>query len=150
MHEILLRNSISSEEELSFRSTCEHFLIKLIKELQQRLPKNLKILKQIRVLSTDECLRVRKESLVPLLDTFCVDPITSNKIKEQWANLLIVKSKESVSTKNFWCKVSEYKDPAGDNPYHKRNLKIAFLNTLKKELGVLRYSLYIRENQHID
>lgn len=104
-------NMLKSDDENSFREQCAHFLKKLVKELQQRMPKNLNILKQIKMLSVQNCLKINnKSSLLSLLKDFNFDAEKIDKIDTQWKNLMLNKwDNVEGTTESFWCEVINYK-----------------------------------------
>lgn len=108
---------VTDEDIHIFRKNCKSFIIKLIQELQQRVPKNLKILKQISMLSVDTCLSQNKSSLLPVLEEMKVDPDSKEKILSQWSNLCFIKWKNIKETVAFWCEVYSHKDASGENPF---------------------------------
>lgn len=117
LNELELNLEVNKEDIDVFRQNCKHFIIKLVKELQQRVPKNLNILKQIRMLSVSECLSQNKSSLQlqPVLNAMNVEAILADKISSQWDNLNFVRWNNIEETVPFWCEVSSYKDASGEN-----------------------------------
>lgn len=65
----LLESNITPDQEKNLRNRCSEFLIELIRQLRQRLPDNMKVLKTMSVLSVSQTLRVVKDSVCSLLES---------------------------------------------------------------------------------
>lgn len=89
----------------------------LLKQLQQRLPKNVAILEKVSMMSVRNALKLVKEPLTPLLELLKIDINKIDKINHQWQNLTNIKWIEQTNTTQFWKEVSEYTDASGLNPY---------------------------------
>lgn len=75
--------SFTDSEKLICRNRCIDFTVKLIKQLQQRLPDNVKILKDMNVMSV---LKSNKElvQVIKLAEHFLQNAETIDKIVSQW------------------------------------------------------------------
>jgi len=60
--------NFKDEDEKTLRQRCIHFTIELLKQLQQRLPKNIVILENISMFSVNNSLKTLKDNLNPLLE----------------------------------------------------------------------------------
>lgn len=108
---------INAESEKVFRGRCEDFLFCLAEELQRRLPSNVKILQKISLLAPEQCLRVIKESIIPLAQEFKLSETEVTKIDFQWSKLTTVQWKNVGNTTDFWQEVASYKDASFQNPF---------------------------------
>lgn len=115
----ILQDSKSSEESKKLlKERLVSFLQILLKQLQQRLPKNIAIMEKVSMISIKNCLRVIKEPLTPFLELLKLDVQIIDKINFQWQNLTHVKWIEKANTIKFWQEVAEYSDASGLNPYN--------------------------------
>lgn len=108
----------SDLDKNNLRKRCVNFTIKLIKELQERLPKNVHILKKKYILSVTETLKTNKGlEIIELAESFgiCGDDI--DKIVGQWRNIPLETWIFTKDTTKFWTEVKEYKDAGGNNPF---------------------------------
>ncbi|XP_068210356.1 E3 SUMO-protein ligase KIAA1586-like [Palaemon carinicauda] len=112
-----LPKHLPEDREKNLRERCSKFLIILIKELRNRLPDNVQVLKTMSLLSVENTLRVVKNSIVPLLESLSINPESITKIEFQWSNITLVKWCETKDTVKFWAEVKGYKDAANINPY---------------------------------
>lgn len=87
----LKANKVSRDEVEGVRKECVKLICQLVKSLRRRIPSNIKILRQVSLISVDRalCRRV-KPSLVPVLEElhYAVSSITT--IEMQWKNLSLV------------------------------------------------------------
>lgn len=109
--------SLKTEEEQILRQRCIHFLIELLKQFQQRLPKNIEILEKMSILSVSNTLKVDKDNLIPLLELMKVDDVVIDKINNQWINITSINWQETNKTNTFWHEVSVFKNASGDYPF---------------------------------
>lgn len=86
----------------------------MIYSLRKRLPENIKILRQINLVSVDRTLRVIKPNLAPILH---FPPSAITKIEMQWKNITLVPWNQKEHTSEFWAEVLNYKDAGGNNPF---------------------------------
>lgn len=93
------------------------FILKLINEIKNRTPANLKILKQISVFSVQNSLKIHKEPISGLFNTFGINFELASKIETQWDNLLFNKWQNVNDTVAFWCEVYNFTDACNDYPY---------------------------------
>lgn len=112
----ILQDSKSSEKSKKLlKERLVSFLQILLKQLQQRLPKNIAIMEKVSMISIKNCLRVIKEPLTPFLELFKLDIQIIDKINFQWQNLTHVKWIEKANTIK---EVAEYSDASGLNLYN--------------------------------
>lgn len=124
-----LPKHLHEDREKTLRERCSQFLVFLIKELRNRLPDNVQILKTMSLFSVENTLRVVKNSIVPLLEFFNISAENITKIEFQWSNITLVKWNETKNTVKFWAEVNEYKDAANINPYKElANIAITMLS----------------------
>lgn len=117
LSEIRNNRPITEQEEQTVRGRCIKFVCSLIKQLQQRLPDNIEILRKLSLLAVSKALFVVKEPLIPLLEISKLHSDTITKIELQWQKLTIVKWNNVNNSVNFWCEVSNYCDASGENPF---------------------------------
>ncbi|RUM28816.1 MAG: hypothetical protein DSY42_07725 [Aquifex sp.] len=94
-----LPKHVSANLEGNLRERCSKFLITLIKELRQRLPDNVRVLRTMSLFSVGNTLRVVKDSIAPLLELLNVSAEDITKIELQWSNITLVKWRETKDTK---------------------------------------------------
>ncbi|KAE9528598.1 hypothetical protein AGLY_012173 [Aphis glycines] len=114
---ILEKSNSSEDEKKQLKERLVHFLQILLKQLQQRLPKNVVILEKVSMMSVKNTLKLIKKPLTPLLNLLKFDINKIDKINHQWQNLTNIKWIEQTNTTQFWKEVSEYTDASGLNPY---------------------------------
>lgn len=105
------------KDERPLRERCINFLMALVKEISQRLPDNVNILKQVSLFSVENTLRVVKPDLISILENFNYDPPLIDSIQNQWKNITLKKWENTSDTIKFWAEVNEYKDSNRENPY---------------------------------
>lgn len=115
--QILNTSKSNDEKKRQLKERCLRFLQVLLKQLQQRLPKNIDILETISSLSVQNTLKVIKDPLTGLAQLLKIDVRTIDKINVQWANILSVKWMEKSNTIKFWNEVLSYTDASGLNPF---------------------------------
>lgn len=110
---------IPGKEKQVLTKRCIEFPVKLIKELQGGLPHNIKILKNINVLSASQALNSNKDLrlLVNLVEEFGINADEIDKIINQWRNIHIQKWIHTNDTVKFWLEVNHYKDAGMNNPF---------------------------------
>ena len=113
-----LPKHVSENLEGNLRERCSNFLLTLIKELRQKLPDNVRVLRTMSLFSVGNTLRVVKDSIAPLLELLNVSAEDITKIELQWSNITLVKWCETKDNVKFWAEVSGYKDASNQNPYH--------------------------------
>lgn len=100
------------------KSNCISFTIKLIKEIQKRVPSNYIALEKMQLLSVQNALRaVKDRSITDLAKSLGFLDEDIEKILKQWTNINFVQWKELHDSVKFWGEVSKYKDAAGVNTY---------------------------------
>lgn len=107
----------AQEMKINIKQRCVRFLIELISQFQIRLPENAKNLRNMRLISLDNCLNQRKESIVPLLQQFKYNDMEITRIEKQWMDLVLLPWSEKNNVQHFWGEVYHYRDLAGNNPF---------------------------------
>jgi len=74
-------------------------------------------LENISIFSVNNCLKILKDKLIPLLELMDIKEDIINKINNQWANITSIQWLEKNNTHKFWYEVSLYRDASGDNPF---------------------------------
>jgi len=98
--EDLIRNSDKKDQEV-LKDRCFQFLKILLKQFQQRLPKNINNFEKVSMVSIKNALQVFKESLSPLMEIFKYDVKDMDKVNHQWNNLAYIKWIEHINTIKF-------------------------------------------------
>lgn len=123
-----LRFKIDNFDEVGLRTRCVNFLMKLIHELRNRMPKNIKILKKITMFAVENALKQIKEPLIPLLKEFKYSLGEITKIENQWRNLTTVQWSNLHTTSDFWIEVKGFTDSCKENPFQElADLALSFL-----------------------
>ncbi|KAL5237456.1 hypothetical protein ACI65C_004866 [Semiaphis heraclei] len=136
--EVLIKNTNKIDQEV-LKDRCLQFLKVLLKQFQQRLPKNIHILEKVSLVSVKNALKVVKEPLTPLMEIFKYDVKDMDKVNHQWNNLTNIKWIEHVNTTKFWKEVNDYVDASGNNPFKdlcqliRINLNSGVIPTLRSE-----------------
>lgn len=103
------------------RDRCIDFTMKLLTQLQNRLPSNLVLLEKMKLLHPSEATknRLHKLPILDLIKEFVFDDKIISSIESQWYNLnnadgewVNVKTSEE-----FWTEVASYRDACDANPY---------------------------------
>lgn len=108
---------LSEEDKMCIRGRCINFVVELIKQLRQRLPENLSVLKSMSRLSVGECLNQIKPEILELAKEFNDDAAVLTRIDFQWRKLHSVTWTETSDTSRLWAEISNYRDATGDNPF---------------------------------
>lgn len=112
------KSELSAECINAVRKRCIDFNIKLVKEIQQRLPSNFTILNKMSHFSVENTLRqVKDNSITELASEMGVDAETIDKILQQWQTINFVKWQNTKNVISFWAEVFEYKNAAGINSF---------------------------------
>lgn len=115
--EDLIKNTNKKDQDV-LKDRCLQFLKVLLKQFQQRLPKNIHILEKVSMISVKNALQVVKEPLTPLMELFKYEVKNIDKVNHQWNNLTNIKWIEHISTSKFWKEVDDYVDASGNNPFN--------------------------------
>lgn len=115
--QILQSSKYSEDSKQQLKQRCLKFLQVLLKQLQQRIPKNIDVLEKFNLISIKNALQCIKEPLTPLAELLKLDSSTIDKINVQWANIVNVKWIEKSNTVKFWGEVFNYTDANGLNPF---------------------------------
>lgn len=75
--------AISLEDDLKIRNICIHFLKELLSELKCRLPKNVKILKNVSTFAIENSLKQIKEPITHILEEFKLSSEETDVIQNQ-------------------------------------------------------------------
>ncbi|CAH1109742.1 unnamed protein product [Psylliodes chrysocephalus] len=110
-------NGIGIEDKAVLKDRCTAFLIKLAKEMRNRLPDNLKTLEKMNFLSVFNVLKSNKLPITELALKFTNNDFNINNIEMQWANIHTIEWQEKNNTEKFWIEVSMYRDASGENPF---------------------------------
>lgn len=116
-HKIEKMKAAGFREHQILRNRCIDFLIKLIKEITNRLPDNVNLLKQMSIFSVENTLKVIKPSLFNLLEHFKYPPEIIGNIETQWRKITLIEWQYVDSTIAFWTEIISYKDSNGENPF---------------------------------
>ena len=109
--------AVAELQEKTIRERCTQFVCLLIKQLQQRLPENIEVLRKVSLLSVSKSLGVVKESLILLLEISHLNRDMIAKIEFQWQKLTIVKWHNVTDSVSFWSEVFNNRDASGTNPF---------------------------------
>ena len=60
------RGVMNVDTEMRIRKICVKFIVRLVSEVQCRLPKNVEVLRKIPSIAPENCLRRIKNSIIPL------------------------------------------------------------------------------------
>lgn len=121
-----------NEEEI-IRNRCIQFIVHLVHVLKNRLPENLRLMKNIKRISVDCALSHNKESIADLMLHFNKNQEDVAKVDEQWRQIHLLSWKNTKNTNKFWYEVLDFKDIAGENRFKD-------LATFAKSLLVLPHS----------
>lgn len=115
----LSKSSLEEPEKKALKQRCIDFTLKLISQLQQRLPNNFKNLETMTILSVKETLKKDKSVLpiVKLAEVFGVQPEEIDKILTQYRHIGNQNWENKEDSVKFWCEVLVHKDAAGNKPY---------------------------------
>ena len=101
------------------RDRCFQFTVALIKQLRQRLPDNIEVLRKIALLRPSNALNPIKESLIPLLEGMGVAEDDIDDIARQWTNLPFIRWEQTSDPVALWSEVKGYRDAGGSYPFFK-------------------------------
>ena len=111
-------DTLTNIEENEIRIKCSNFLLSLLKQLKQRLPENIKILKDMSYFSVNYMLQPVKDSAICNVMKFLgINEDTVPKADYQLLKINLVDWINKTNTKKFWSKVGDYKDASGSNPF---------------------------------
>lgn len=110
--------TLRNDEKKTIKKRCVDFIIKLIHELQQRLPENMKVLKNSMCMSVSVILKENRiiQNLINLVEGLGEAEKMDNIIQE-WTTIKLQKWENTTDTELFWAEVGESKDAAGGCPY---------------------------------
>lgn len=113
------QNKLDSANENMFRQKCKEFLIELAKQLLQRLPDNINLLKQISKLAVSNVLKANKEPIIPLLEERVMNlcPAEIEKIDNQYKKIHLLQWEKINDTVEFWSEVDSFRDASRLNPF---------------------------------
>lgn len=98
------------KDEDSLRKRCITFLIILIKEISNRVPDNVQILKKMSNFSVQKCLRHNKIDIIDLLKFINKSDVEISVIENQWKKIHLIEWSNINDTHKFWLEVLDYKD----------------------------------------
>lgn len=105
---VMLEKGFKDEEDL--RKRCITFLITLIKEIRNRIPENIQILKKMSMFSVQNCLRHNKPDITDLLKFFNKSNEEIAIIENQWKKIHLLEWQCIDNTQRFWSEVLNYKN----------------------------------------
>ena len=109
---------LTLEAETAFRTRCIDFVIRLVSELQQRLPDSVERLALISALCPVNAPRAVNGSIIPLAEVMGRSAECIAKIDVQWKKLNCIQWENiTASTLEFWVEVRKYRDALGRNPF---------------------------------
>ncbi|TGZ50748.1 Zinc finger protein [Temnothorax longispinosus] len=109
---------INACDEQGIRERCKSFLLNLFKQLKQRLPENVAILKKISLLSVDNVLKAVKEPIQSLVE-YMNGSKDIDAIELQLSKINLIDWTNKTDTIKFWDEVNKYRDASGNNPFAK-------------------------------
>lgn len=115
----LQESNLPNDIKNGIKERCVNFVIKLISQLQQRLPENLKCLKNSSCLSVTKILKPTRslQEIVHLCESFGYAPEEIDKIVEQWRTIILQEWVHKGDTVKFWSEVKDSKDASSTSPY---------------------------------
>lgn len=124
-NDLLAKKTVSVNKVKEVKQRCLNFLVRLVKELVDRLPLNVSVVEKIEVLSPNRCLSISNR---PNIDDFpwqLGEPnIDKESIVNQFRTLSTMRIEEIIGTAspndivNFWVQVLKMQNAAG-NPMFK-------------------------------
>ena len=110
---------LSQIEESNMRHRCQSFLICLFKQLKQRLPENLTVLKNVSLFSVSNVLQPVKdlEKYCEVMEYLAIPKSIIGRAVSQLQSIYTVKWKYTAETEKFWAEVEDFKDASGHNPF---------------------------------
>lgn len=112
--------NMTEDNVRAIKKRCIDFTVKLINELQNRLPPNIEILTKMNKLSTTEVLRTKTNDsdIIDLAQELGFKNVSViEKITQQWNNINFIKWRNIENTTDFWVEVQSYKDAGNENPF---------------------------------
>lgn len=125
------KNNLPPQSIANIRKRCIDFNIKLVKEIQHRIPSNYEILKKVILLSPENTLKQIKDphAMVDLARQFGFDAQNIDKIVQQWKTIHFTEWDTSGDSVKFWAQVIKYKNATGVNTFQEiADLAIAVLS----------------------
>lgn len=92
-------------------------MVKLITELQNRLPTNINIFSKIDCIAVDHALKHNKRDIQEVVKMFIQEDSEIDKIVNQWNNIHLVKWTNTSNTYSFWLEVFDFKNAINENPF---------------------------------
>lgn len=124
-NKLLAKRSVSDNKAKEVKQRCTNFLVRLVKELVDRLPVNVSVVEKNDVLSPNRCLSTSNR---PNINDFpwqlCEPNIDKESIINQFRTLSTMRIEEIIGTAspinivNFWVQVLKMQN-AGGNPMFK-------------------------------
>ncbi len=115
--EMRIEKKITQDDENNLRSRSPHFLLCLFKQLKQRLPDNLNVLKNISLFSVENILKHVKEPIIPILELMCMREEDISAAEYQYNTIHLHQWTNKKNTEQFWVEVNDYKDASGQKPF---------------------------------
>ena len=105
------------DTEKGIRKFCVNFIVRLVSELQSRLPKNVKVLRKMSSIAPENCLRRIKDSIIPLCLEMGIPQSMLSDLEFRWQKMNFVGWENVTDTVLFWAEVSKYRDASKENPF---------------------------------
>ena len=113
------RNVLTASDETMLRQRCQKFLMSLFKQLRQRLPESLELLKYMSLFSVSNMLKAIKDvpNICKVMRILGASDDAISQADYQLSKINLVDWVNKTDTEKFWCEVSEYKDASGSMPF---------------------------------
>ena len=117
--EMKFQGTLANNEENDIRIRCSNFLLALLRQLKQRLPENIKILKSMSYFSVNYMLQPVKDAsaICNVMKFLGVTEDTVAKADYQIQKINSIDWVNKTNTEKFWSEVGDYKDASGSNPF---------------------------------
>ena len=89
--ELMISKKIQASQKTDILKRAQFFLLCLYKELHNRMPENINILKNINLFSVQNTLTHIKNPIIPLLESFHLDEEMKSSIEIQYNSIHLVK-----------------------------------------------------------
>ncbi|CAG4960429.1 unnamed protein product [Parnassius apollo] len=112
-------SNLSPQAISNIKKRCIDFSVKLVQEIQNRIPSNYEILAKVTLLSPENTLKQIKDphALVGLARELGFDDQKTDKIVQQWKTIQFIEWETAGDSVKFWAQVLKYKNAAGVNTF---------------------------------
>lgn len=119
INDLRTKHLLSQSEENMLRNRCRNFLLSLFKQLKQRLPENLTILKNVSLFSVTNILQPVKDitKYCEVIKYLGASDKVLTEAEYQLGKINLVDWKNKTDTEAFWSEVKDFKDASGENPF---------------------------------